>query len=487
MGKRLLKNIVIVLLFSITYISNVSAAQWTKLHENKHAKLMLDKQSIVESGRYQKAWVNIDYKALQTNLEYPEKNYNNAKLLWYFNCAEQKSATAQVYQSLNEEQVYSAAIDVKRARFLEPVPETEADIAMHYVCQQKEREEALKEKKALAAEKAKNQTANPVVSPTEPVKPAAAPVITPTELPPAPATPVEKSVDVEKKSELEAVKKVPKKAEEQTTIKDKTDKGAKEAKVAENNDSQENDEAENSDDKDIVIDKGKPVSKKPRATHWKYTGSKGSEFWGDLSPDYAICKTGMNQSPINIDTTITATPKPLKAFQRFPVTNIVNNGQTIQADFRPGNILVIDGLMYQMKQLSFHAPSEHQIMGKSYPLEAQFLHADGNGKTVILAVMYEEGYENKAMAKLWSQMPKRKGKPVKLSSKVLAGELIPREKEYYRYSGSLTTPPCSEGVVWVVMKAPMTASKNQIDAFRTVMKEDNNRPVQTLNGRMVVE
>jgi carbonic anhydrase len=101
--------------------------------------------------------------------------------------------------------------------------------------------------------------------------------------------------------------------------------------------------------------------------------------------------------------------------------------------------------------------------------------------------MYEEGNENKAMAKLWSQMPKRKGKPVKLNSKVLAGELIPRQKEYYRFSGSLTTPPCSEGVVWVVMKTPMTASKRQIDTFKEVMREDNNRPVQSLNGRVVIE
>ncbi len=493
MQKRLMNNIVIVLLLSIAFIGNVNAAQWTKLHENKHAKLMLDKQSIVKSGQYQKAWVNIDYKTLQTNLEYPEKSYNNAKLLWYFNCAEQKSATAQVYQSLNEEQIYSAAIDVKRARFLEPVPETEADIAMHYVCQQKEREDALKEKKALAAEKAKNQAANPIVSPTEPVKQPTAtpPVVAATEPPPAPAAQVEKAAAVEKKPEAETAQKTAKKAEEQAAIKEKTEskveKDAKEAKTAENIDEAADDKSENIEDEDAPVNQDKLVNKKRRVAHWKYTGSRGSEFWGDLSPDYAICKTGMNQSPININATITATQKPLKAFQRFPATHIINNGLAIQADFKSGNILVIDGLMYQMKQVSFHAPSEHQIMGKSYPLEAEFLHVDGNGNVAVLAVMYEEGHENKAMAKLWSQMPKRKGKPVKLNSKVLAGELIPREKEYYRYSGSLTPPPCSEGAVWAIMKTPMTASKRQIDAFKAVMRDDNNRPVQPLNGRVVIE
>lgn len=489
MEKRLMNNIVIVLLLNIAFISNVDAAQWTKLHENKHAKLMLDKQSIVESGKYQKAWVNIDYKTLQTNLEYPEKSYNNAKLLWYFNCAEQKSATAQVYQSLNEEQVYSAAIDVKRALFLEPVPETEADIAMHYVCQQKAREEALKEKKARLAEAAKNQVAN---APEEPVNKPVAPVATPAvstvaalpETPPAPVVEAEKSTVADKKvGDEKASKKTAEKENSKDVVKDK--KQSKDEKIAESDD-----ETENGDEGSDTIkpdSKDKSVNKKRRVARWDYKGGKGPEFWGDLSPDYASCKTGMNQSPINIDKTVTSTPKPLKAFQRFPAVDVVNNGLTIQVDFKPGNILVIDGLMYQMKQLSFHAPSENQIMGKSFPLEAHFLHADTNGNLAILAVMYEEGHENKAMAKLWNQMPKRKGKPVKLKSKVLAGELIPRQKEYYRFSGSLTSPPCSEGVVWVVMKTPMTASKRQIDAFKEVMREDNNRPVQPLNGRVVIE
>ncbi len=488
MKKRLMNIIVAIVLLNIAFIGNVYAAQWTTLHDNKHAKIMLDKQSIVESGKYQKAWVKIDYKTLQTNMEYPEKSYNNAKLLWYFNCAEQKSATAQVYQLLNEEQIYSAAIDVKRARFLEPVPETEADIAMHYVCEQKEREAALKEKKAQAAEDAKNQANKP----PEPVKkPVAAVAAPPTVVPETPPTPdvekenlaaVDKKIDADKTSK-KADEKTSKKVDKQVDLKEKKDR-KKELKA----ESEEN--VLNSDEHDDIVKsdaKDKSANKKNRAVPWKYTGSKGPEFWGDLSPDYASCKVGMNQSPINIDKTINSAPKLLKTFQRFPAVDIVNNGQTIQADFKPGNILVIDELMYQMKQVTFHAPSENQIMGKSFPLELQFLHTDANGNLAILAVMYDEGNENKAMAKLWSQMPKRKGKPTKLNSTVLAGELMPRQKEYYRFSGSLTTPPCSEGVVWVVMKAPMTASKGQIDAFKAIMREDNNRPVQPLNGRLVIE
>jgi|GEM_PF-209496 carbonic anhydrase len=485
MEKLLVKIIVTILLLNFAFTGNVHAAQWTALHDNQHAKIMLDKQSIVASGKYQKAWVKIDYKTLQTNMEYPEKSYNNAKLLWYFNCTEQKSATAQVYQSLNEEQVYSAAIDIKRARFLEPVPETEADIAMHYVCQQKEREAVLKEKKVQAAENAKAQAAKL----KEPVEPA---VIAPAAAAPT-VNEAEKSVAVEKKSETEekletekqpknTLKKLVKKSDKQSESKEKNDEA-----IGEDESSDETELTANANDKEKTDDKAKSGNKKRRIAPWKYTGSRGPEFWGDLSADYASCKVGMNQSPINIDKTITTAPKPLKTFQRFPAADIVNNGQTVLADFKPGNVLVIDGLMYQMKQVTFHAPSENQIMGKSFPLEAQFLHADANGNLAILAVMYEEGNESKAIAKLWSQMPKRKGKPTKLSGSVLAGELMPRQKEYYRFSGSLTTPPCSEGVVWVVMKAPMTVSKRQIDAFKEVIRQDNNRPIQALNGRMVIE
>jgi len=131
LGTKLMKKIFTVVLLNLIIMSNSYAASWTQLQDNKHAKLMLDKQSIAESGKFQKAWVKIRYKALQSNIQYPEKSYNNAKLLWYFNCAEKKSATAQVYQLLNDEQVYSAAIEVKRARFLEPVPETEIDLILN--------------------------------------------------------------------------------------------------------------------------------------------------------------------------------------------------------------------------------------------------------------------------------------------------------------------------------------------------------------------
>lgn len=455
--------------------ANTDAAEWINLQENKHATLMLDKQSIVESGKYQKAWVKIDYAALQTNLEYPEKSYNNAKLLWYFNCTEQKQATAQVYQLLNDEQVYSAAIDIKRARFLEPVPETEADIAMHYVCQQKQRDVELKQKKERALEKANHQAVNPAPAAATPTAPAPAPEKPPVDVTPTVETPIEPNQLSDSEQQKEVKKTANNTKEKLAVTKDKKTKKEEEA-----------DDALHTADKP-VSKKASTVKKKRKMTAWQYSGSGGPEFWGELSADYATCKTGRNQSPINIDKTIVATAKPLKTFQRFPIAHIANAGNTIQADFKAGNMMVIDEVMYQMKQVSFHAPSENQMMGQSFPLEAQFLHEDTNGHLAVLAVLYEEGHENKAIAKLWKQMPKRKGKPITLNSTVLAGELIPRQKDYYRFTGSLTSPPCTEGVIWILMKTPMTASKQQITALKEVMGADNNRPVQPLNGRMVIE
>ncbi|MGJ8620811.1 MAG: carbonic anhydrase [Methylophilaceae bacterium] len=450
-----MKKTVAILLCNVLMVSMSYAASWTKLQDNKHARLMLDKQSIVESGKYQKAWVNIQYKEVQTNLQYPEKQYNNAKLLWYFNCAEQKSATAQVYQLLNEDLVFSAAIDVKRARFLEPVPETEIDLAMQYVCQRKAYQEAAKAKAEAAKKDHENaQAAALAAQEKSPEKPADKSDKTP---------PESTNVDVE---ETEAEPTSDKSEIESKQSGDTEKEG--EAKVSESDATK----AEDSTDKII---------------HWKYAGKKGPEYWGDLSEDFISCKVGRNQSPIDIDKTITAPPKKLKTFQRFPVVDISNDGHTIQATFKAGNIMVVDTVMYEMKQVTFHTPSENTIKGKSFPLEAHFLHTDPKGNEAILAVMFDEGAENKALAKLWKQMPKTKVTPKKLNAKVLPSELMPREKAYYRYNGSLTMPPCTEGVIWIVMKTPMTASKSQIAAFKKVMRHSNNRPIQSLNGRIVIE
>jgi carbonic anhydrase len=150
-------------------------------------------------------------------------------------------------------------------------------------------------------------------------------------------------------------------------------------------------------------------------------------------------------------------------------------------------MLALDNAAFQMKQVHFHAPSENTIHGKSFPLEAHFVHADSKGNLAVIGVMFTEGKANPALAKIWEQLPNEEGEPSTLKSRTLPSELMPENKSYYRFSGSLTTPPCSEGVRWLLMKNPLTASKEQIEAFKKAVHHDNNRPVQALNGRVIIE
>jgi len=148
---------------------------------------------------------------------------------------------------------------------------------------------------------------------------------------------------------------------------------------------------------------------------------------------------------------------------------------------------VLDNSAYQMKQVHFHAPSENKIYGKSYPLEAHFVHADAKGNLTVIGVMFKEGGANVGLEKLWTQMPSMVSDAVVLKVRVIPSELMPVNRSYYRFSGSLTTPPCSEGIRWILLKTPITASKEQLEAIEKALRHHNNRPVQALNGRVVLE
>lgn len=420
-------KIVSILLLYFSMMSNSMAAVWVKLNENSTSKLSVDKQSMLHKEQLTRAWVKIEYKSPQKNIDSPDKEYDLSKLLWYFDCPAQKSATSQVFQYLNAQLVYSAGIDVKGAEFIEPVPETDLDLAMRYVCSNIKPVKVVTEAKpaskpntpAAAPEAAKNTEPKTEPAPEKPVTPDNKPTAT--------------------------------KPEPNKTSKDKAEKAD------------------------------------AHAAHWAYEGKEGPENWGKLKPEFATCDTGRNQSPVNIDNTVDAGLKPLKVLQKFPAKDIVNNGHTVQANFKVGNILAVDNMSFQMKQVHFHAPSENTIKGKSFPLEAHFVHADAKGNLAVIGVMFKEGKANEGLEKLWKQIPNDIDKPVALKSRVLASEMIPENRDYYRFSGSLTTPPCSEGVRWLLLKTPLTASKEQIKAFEGVLKHHNNRPVQPLNGRVIVE
>ncbi|MEL3929310.1 carbonic anhydrase [Aeromonas enteropelogenes] len=222
------------------------------------------------------------------------------------------------------------------------------------------------------------------------------------------------------------------------------------------------------------------------APHWEYSGAAGPDHWAKLTPEFSPC-AGSNQSPVDLTGLVEADLPPLVFHYRAGGEFASNNGHTVQIGYAPGSTLELDGMSFELKQFHFHAPSENHIEGKSYPLEGHLVHANGKGELAVVAVMFEVGKANPVLAEAWRQLPIKAGESHALKAPVAVEQLLPAKRDYYRFSGSLTTPPCSEGVRWLVLKQPVEASQAQIDAFKEVMHHPNNRPVQPLNGRVVLQ
>jgi carbonic anhydrase len=223
------------------------------------------------------------------------------------------------------------------------------------------------------------------------------------------------------------------------------------------------------------------------AQHWGYAGEAGPENWSKIDPKFAMCGLGRNQSPVDLAGFVEADLKPLKLDYKAGAAEILNNGHTVQVDYTAGSSLTVGGRTFELKQFHFHAPSENKIGGKQFPLEGHLVHADKNGNLAVVAVMFQEGAANPLLAKLWEKMPAKAGDKNALPAGLNASQLLPADRDYYRFNGSLTTPPCSEGVWWLVMKKPASASKAQVQQFSKTMGFANNRPVQPVNARPVLQ
>jgi carbonic anhydrase len=221
------------------------------------------------------------------------------------------------------------------------------------------------------------------------------------------------------------------------------------------------------------------------APHWSYTGDDGPAKWGDLDPANKVCSVGAVQSPIDIGETIRATLPGLRLRWARRADTIVNNGHTIQVNFGDGSTLTGPGGAYKLVQFHLHRPSEHQINGKTYPMEVHFVHANPAGGLAVIGVLMENGAPNAVFNKIVTTMPAAAGAPVRADAAINPNGLLPRRLNYYRYSGSLTTPPCSETVDWLLLTDPIQAAANDVAAFAKLY-ENNARPVQTINRRFVL-
>jgi carbonic anhydrase len=223
------------------------------------------------------------------------------------------------------------------------------------------------------------------------------------------------------------------------------------------------------------------------AQHWGYSGEAGPENWSKLDAKYAMCGAGRNQSPVDLAGVVEADLKPLSFAYRPGATEIVNNGHTVQINYAAGSTVTVDGRGFELKQFHFHSPSENRIGGKQFPLEGHLVHADKEGNLAVVAVMFQQGGANPLLAKLWQTMPAKAGEKSALPAGLRVAQMLPNNRDYYRFRGSLTTPPCSEGVWWLVLKRTATVSKAQVEQFSKTLGFANNRPVQSLNARTVLK
>lgn len=224
--------------------------------------------------------------------------------------------------------------------------------------------------------------------------------------------------------------------------------------------------------------------------HWSYNGDTGPSHWGELDPANTSCANGSEQSPIDIDIAKVKANQALEDIvinYKPTVFTLMNNGHTIQANAAAdsSNTIKVDGKTFKLAQFHFHLPSEHKFDGKSFDMELHLVHKSDSGELAVLGVMLKAGKEQAALSELWSKLPKEATKEdVKLEKPVDLGGLLPADKATFRYNGSLTTPPCSQSVKWVILEQPVEVSKEQVEVFGKLFP-NNARPVQDLRGRTV--
>jgi carbonic anhydrase len=219
--------------------------------------------------------------------------------------------------------------------------------------------------------------------------------------------------------------------------------------------------------------------------HWEYHGENGPEHWGDLAPEFIQCRVGLNQSPINITGLIDADLPPLVFDYQTNTVNLVNNGHTVQINVESGNFLRVEGQEFELLQFHTHVPSEHRIDGESFLLEVHYVHQNAEGELAVVSVLYKEGEDHPKFSQYFSTIPAIVGEPVPSVSSLNGLFIATIDKSYYRYNGSLTTPPCTEGVRWYVLKEIMTVSRERRDNFNKLIGDDARGP-QPINARPVL-
>ncbi len=222
-----------------------------------------------------------------------------------------------------------------------------------------------------------------------------------------------------------------------------------------------------------------------RKLQWGYEGERGPERWWKIKPEYSICKDGKNQSPVNIADVEKANLTDIEFSYQDTSLKIIKTEHTVFLKYPPGSTFKANGQTYELIQFHFHAPSEHTEKGQTFDMEMHLVHKSPEGELAVIGTFLVEGNYNSALGTLWENLPPKNIRR-KISRNIIinAANLLPDDKTYFHYTGSLTTPPCTEGVKWYIMKTPVEVSKKQISTF-TSLFPNNARPIQPLNGRLI--
>jgi len=220
--------------------------------------------------------------------------------------------------------------------------------------------------------------------------------------------------------------------------------------------------------------------------HWAYEGEAGPEAWGRLHPEFATCASGQRQSPIDLRDGIKLELEPVQFDYRESAVRVIDNGHTVQVNVAEGNRIEVRGRRYELQQFHFHRPSEERIDGRRFDMVVHLVHRDDEGRLAVVAVLLQRGAAQPLIQTVWNNLPLEKGEEQAVRAPIDIGMLLPAERDYFIYMGSLTTPPCTEGVLWMVMKTPVAVSQEQIDVFSRLYPM-NARPVQAAAGRLIKE
>jgi len=245
----------------------------------------------------------------------------------------------------------------------------------------------------------------------------------------------------------------------------------------------------------------KKKSKKPAATHgdksaeaahaahahWSYEGETGPAFWGKLNPAYSACDSGNRQSPIDIRGGVKVDLPAIKFDYQPSLFNIVDNGHTVQVNYGEGSYITVQGRRFDLVQFHFHKPSEERVNGRSYDMVAHLVHKSDEGQLAVVSVLFERGTDHPVIQTLWNNLPLEKNSEISPPDAAIdLNKMLPLERSYYTYMGSLTTPPCTEGVMWMVLKSPVQMSNDQMAVFSHLYNR-NVRPIQKSSGRLIKE